>query len=337
MIRTVLGDIAPGELGVTDSHDHLFFASAKLPGQELDDAAAAGAELRAFAAAGGQALAQWTPMGLGRHAEELPALSEAAGVHIIAATGLHQAGHYEPERLAVLLDNLAERFIAEISEGLRRDDEPDGPPIALSAAAGGGGGHGDGDGDGDGDGAGIRSPRAGLIKIAGDFHHLDRHASLVFEAAAAAHHATGSTIAVHLEGGTHPLGVLATLHDRLGVPAGSVILGHLNRFPDPGPHREAAEAAAFLGFDGPSRANHATDWRLFDLLDSLVGTGHAGQVLLGGDTTSAAARASSGGGPGIPFLLTDIRARVLRDFGPDVADAVFRRNPARAFDAEWRL
>jgi 5-phospho-D-xylono-1,4-lactonase len=310
VIRTVLGDIAPGELGVTDSHDHLFFASAKLPGQELDDAAAAGAELRAFAAAGGQALAQWTPMGLGRHAEELPALSEAAGVHIIAATGLHQAGHYEPERLAVLLDNLAERFIAEISEGLRRDDEPDGAPLP---------------------------PRAGLIKIAGDFHHLDRHASLVFEAAAAAHHATGSTIAIHLEGGTHPLGVLATLHDRLGVPADSVILGHLNRFPDPGPHREAAEAGAFLGFDGPSRANHATDWRLFDLLGSLVKTGHAGQVLLGGDTTSAAARASSGGGPGIPFLLTDIRARVLRDFGPDVADAVFRRNPARAFDADWRL
>jgi predicted metal-dependent phosphotriesterase family hydrolase len=28
MIRTVLGDIAPDALGVTDSHDHLFFASA---------------------------------------------------------------------------------------------------------------------------------------------------------------------------------------------------------------------------------------------------------------------------------------------------------------------
>lgn len=310
MIRTVLGDIAADTLGVTDSHDHLFFASAKLPGQELDDPAAAEAELRAFAAAGGQALAQWTPMGLGRRAEELPALSQATGVHIIAATGLHQAVHYSPEKLPQLLDGLAERFIAELGEGLRRDEEPDGPPLP---------------------------PRAGLIKVAGDFHQVDRHASVVFEAAAAAHHATGSAIAVHLEGGTHPLGVLRTLHDRLGVPAGSVILGHLNRFPDPGPHREAAEAGAFLGFDGPSRANHATDWRLFDLLGSLVGSGHADHVLLGGDTTSAAARAASGGGPGIPFLLIDIRARVQRDFGPEVADAFFRRNPARAFDADWRV
>lgn len=310
MIRTVLGDIAPDALGVTDSHDHLFFASVRLPGQELDDVPAAEAELRAFARAGGQALAQWTPMGLNRRADELPALSAATGVHIIAATGLHQAGNYRPELLPRLLDGLAERFIAELTEGLRRDDDPDGAePLPA---------------------------RAGMIKIAGDFHHLDTHAQTVFEAAAAAHHATGAAIAVHLEGGTHPLGVLEELHGRHGVPTSSIILGHLNRFPDPGPHREAAEAGAWLGFDGPSRGNHATDWRLFDLLSALVEADHADRVLLGGDTTSAAARASTGGGPGIPFLLTDIRVRVQKQLGKEAADAFFVQNPARAFDADWR-
>lgn len=302
MIRTVLGDIAPDELGVTDSHDHLFFAAASLPGQELDDVAAAEAELKAFGAAGGQALVQWTPMGLGRKAEHLAGLSEAAGVHVVAATGLHQARHYRPDTLSPLVSGLAERFIAEISEGIRRDEDPDGAPLAV---------------------------RAGLVKVAGGFHQVDRHAAMTFEAAVAAHQATGATIAVHLEGGTHPLGVLTALE---GVPASSIILGHLNRFPDLGPHREAAEAGAFLGFDGPSRGNHATDWRLFDCLAALVEAGHAGRILLGGDTTSAAARASSGGGPGIPFLLTDVRARVVRDFGADVADAFFQRNPARAFE-----
>ena len=49
MIRTVLGDLAPDALGVCDSHDHLFFRTAVLPGQELDDEAAALAEVRAFA------------------------------------------------------------------------------------------------------------------------------------------------------------------------------------------------------------------------------------------------------------------------------------------------
>ena len=309
MIRTVLGDIAPDALGVTDSHDHLFFASQKFAGQELDDPAAAEAELRAFARAGGRALAQWTPMGLGRRAEELPGLARATGVHLIAATGLHQAGHYHPGLLPRLLDGLADRFVAELTEGLRSDADPDGPPLPA---------------------------KAGLIKIAGDFHHLDAHAATVFAAAAAAHHATGAAIAVHLEGGTHPLGVLAELHGAHGVPTASIILGHLNRFPDPGPHRAAAEAGAWLGFDGPSRANHATDWRLFELLRALTEAGHADRVLLGGDTTTAAARASTGGGPGIPFLVTGIRARVISELGDDVADAFFRRNPARAFDTDWR-
>ncbi|MGW6197380.1 hypothetical protein ACWF0M_14650 [Kribbella sp. NPDC055110] len=55
-IRTVLNDLAPDALGMTDSHDHLFFRSAALPGQELHDEAAAVAEVRAFADAGGQAI-----------------------------------------------------------------------------------------------------------------------------------------------------------------------------------------------------------------------------------------------------------------------------------------
>ena len=79
MIRTVLGDIAPDDLGVCDSHEHLFFRSAVLPGQELDDDAAAPAEVRAFAAAGGQAIVQWTPHGPGRRAGLLPGISTSTG------------------------------------------------------------------------------------------------------------------------------------------------------------------------------------------------------------------------------------------------------------------
>jgi hypothetical protein len=52
-VRTVLGDVPTAELGVCDAHDHLFFRSAQLAGQELDDADAAVGELRAFAALGG--------------------------------------------------------------------------------------------------------------------------------------------------------------------------------------------------------------------------------------------------------------------------------------------
>lgn len=309
-VRTVLGDLPPDRLGVCDAHDHLFLRVPAPAGQELDDPAAAGAELAAFRALGGAAVAQWTPFGLGRRAADLPALSRAAGVHLVAATGLHQAAHYPPELLTRLRgDGLAGFFTAELTRGLLDGDDPDGPRGAA---------------------------RAGMIKVAGMFHGLDGHARQVMAAAAQAHHATGAPIGVHHELGTGALDVLALLCGELGVPATSVLLGHLNRFPDPGIHREAAAAGAFLALDGPSRANHATDWRMFDALVALAEAGHTGQILLGGDTTTSAARSSTGGGPGLPFLLRTLRPRIEAALGAAAAEAVFVTNPARALAADWR-
>ncbi len=76
-----------------DAHDSLFLSSPPLPGQEPNDASAARAELDAFRAAGGSAVVQWTPYGMGRRAAGLPPPSRAAGVHLVCATGLHQAAH----------------------------------------------------------------------------------------------------------------------------------------------------------------------------------------------------------------------------------------------------
>jgi phosphotriesterase-related protein len=97
-----------------------------------------------------------------------------------------------------------------------------------------------------------------------------------------------------------------------------------------------AERGAWLAFDGPSRANHATDPRLLDCLTALVDAGYADRLLLGGDTTTSQARGATGEGPGMPYLITHLRPRIARRLGADVADAVFGSNPARAFAADWR-
>lgn len=232
--RTVLGDVPSADLGVCDAHDHLFFRSAQLAGQELDDADAATAELRSFGDLGGQAVVQWTPFGLGRRADLLARVSLASGVAVVAATGLHQAAHYDdPAALRAMLPRLAGLFIEELTTGMRPDP---GTAGGSDLAAG-------------------PLPRAGLIKVAG----------------------------------------------------------------------------SFLAFDGPSRANHATDWRLHECLAELVRHGHEDQILIGGDTTAAAARASTGGGPGLPYLLRVLRPRLAAELGDAVAEKFFVRNPARAF------
>jgi phosphotriesterase-related protein len=70
-------------------------------------------------------------------------------------------------------------------------------------------------------------------------------------------------------------------------------------------------------------------------LGALVDAGYGDRLLLGGDTTTARARAATGEGPGIPYLLTHLRPRITRHLGPDVADAIFTTNPSRAFATDW--
>ncbi|MCX5053241.1 MULTISPECIES: phosphotriesterase family protein [unclassified Streptomyces] len=298
-VRTVLGDVRPEDLGVCDAHDHLFISSPQLPGQELNDATAARAELEAFRAAGGASVVQWTPVGMGRRAADLPLLSRAAGVHVVCATGLHQAAHYTPESLGELRGRLADVFVSELTEGI-----------------------------------GASGVRAGLIKVAGGFHALDAHARWTMTAAAEAHHATGATVAVHLELGTGALDVLDLLCGELGVPPHRVILGHLNRSPDFTVQRQAAEAGCWLAFDGPSRAHHATDWRMPDAVRTLAEAGFGHRLLLGGDTLVAGAR-SVDGGPGMPYLLRRVRPRLALVLGEDLVDRIFGANPALAFAVEW--
>ncbi|TXC97092.1 phosphotriesterase [Streptomyces sp. ISID311] len=298
-VRTVLGDIAPADLGVCNAHDHLFLRSPRLPGQELDDAGAAAAELGAFRAAGGAAVIQWTPYGMGRGAAELPGLARESGVRIVAATGLHQAVHYAPEVLERVRADLAGLFVGELTVGI-----------------------------------GGTGPRAGMIKVAGGFHGLDRHARYTMAAAAEAQRATGAAIGVHLELGTGALDVLDLLCGELAVPPDRVILGHLNRAPDLAVHRAAAGAGAYLAFDGPSRAHHATDWRLPEALAALAAAGFADRILLGGDTTTADAR-SVNGGPGMPHLLNRHRNRLELALGADLVTQFLTANPAHAFAAPW--
>ncbi|WDO11123.1 phosphotriesterase [Streptomyces murinus] len=299
VIRTVLGDIRPQELGVCDAHDHLFLRSRQLPGKELDDIAAARAELEAFRAVGGAAVVQWTPHGMGRRAADLATLSRATGVHLVCATGLHQAPHVAPELLAGLRGRLAEVFVTELTEGI-----------------------------------GTTGVRAGLIKVAGGFHTLDAHARWTMAAAAEAHHATGAPIAVHLELGTGALDVLDLLCGELGVPGDRVILGHLNRFPDPVTQRQAATSGCWLAFDGPSRAHHATDWQMPAGARALAEAGFGDRLLLGGDTVTAGAR-SVDGGPGLPYLLRRLRPRLAAELGTELVDRILTEHPGKAFSVDW--
>jgi phosphotriesterase-related protein len=116
VIRTIRGDIAPAELGPCDSHEHLFLVTPAQPGDEFQDVGRAIEEAGTLVAAGGRALVDWTPIGLGRDLDGLGAVAEATGLHVVAATGLHRDVHYtsdDPLRTEGE-DALADRFVADL-------------------------------------------------------------------------------------------------------------------------------------------------------------------------------------------------------------------------------
>ena len=116
IIRTVRGDIDPGDLGPCDAHEHLFLVTPAQPGDEYSDVGKAIEEAETLRDAGARSLVDWTPIGLGRDLDGLRAVSKATGLHIVAATGLHREPHYpadDPLR-SESEDALADRFAAEL-------------------------------------------------------------------------------------------------------------------------------------------------------------------------------------------------------------------------------
>jgi phosphotriesterase-related protein len=183
IVRTVLGDIDPAELGPCDAHEHLFLDTPAQPADSFLDRDRAVEEARTLVHAGGTALVDWTPIGLGRDLEGLAHVARETGLHVVASTGLHRDAHYrdddplraEPE------DALGDRFVKELED------------------------------------------RCGIIKVGASYHHLTPFEEKAFAAAAAAHERTGATVCVHTQHGTMGLALVERLRDLGVSPSAVVL------------------------------------------------------------------------------------------------------------------
>jgi len=170
-IRTVLGDIEPALLGPCDAHEHLFLATPAQPGEEFLDPKKAVEEATSLRAAGAVSVVDWTPIGLGRDLDGLAHVAREAGLHVVAATGLHRDAHYTPDDplRSAGVDELAGRFVAELRD------------------------------------------RCGIVKAGASYHHLTPFEEKAFAAAAAAHGETGAPVCVHTQHGTMGLALVERL------------------------------------------------------------------------------------------------------------------------------
>lgn len=311
IVRTVLGDLDPLELGFCSSHDHVLIGDGlgargnpDLLIADLDEAVA---EVASYRAAGGGTLVDAMPLDCGRDPLGLVDVSSRTGVHVIATTGFHTPHYYEAAHwsTSVPVPIIADLLVAEVVVGMDRYSY--GGPVVERIAA-----------------------RAGLCKVASERDRIGPVTRRLVEAVAECHVRTGVPVLTHMEHGTMGLQQVELLTS-LGVPADAVLLSHVDRNHDRGYHAELAASGAYLVYDGPSRAKYHSPELVAELIAVACDAGAGKHVLLGMDLALRSYRTSCGGYPGLGFLPTTF-VQVLRDQGhPDEAVERFTvGNPSQA-------
>lgn len=262
-VMTVAGPVDPALLGITDAHQHAWIApvaGAPPGGPRLQDRQTVAARLTRYRQAGGGSLLDCQPGGCGRDGLTLAGLAHDSSVHIVACTGFHLQRYYPPgNRLwQATAEKAHDYFVSEIRTGLAETFGTE----TLSPV------------------------QAGFIKIACTAE-LDRTPAALLEAAAAAARETGVALLAHTEQGRAAEEIVAHLSG-YGLPAGRLVLCHIDKRPDAGLHRELAQGGVLLEYDTFFRPRYEPDRHVWPLLEQMVRAGLAGAIAIGTDMADLA-------------------------------------------------
>ena len=317
-IRTLNGDIAPEDLGVTYSHDHLYcipplWQEKKIDDFMIDDIEASIKDVELFVAEGGQAVYDATAIDYGRKPAELKEISDRTGIKIIATAGFNKAimwpgqmpgtgGTFQQWIDSRSRAEIRDHVVAELTVGM------DGTDL-----------------------------KGGVAKFGTGYNTISEAEDKVTRAVLDAHKETGCPLHSHTELGTLILEQLAILKQE-GVDPTRLTMAHVDRNPDHWLHLKAAETGLFMCFDGISRIKYHPESVLIDCILNLVRHGHEDQIVVGGDIARRTMYRNYGeGGLGLGYILGSWAPRFMEqagDAGFDgkaLFDKFFVKNPQRAF------
>jgi phosphotriesterase-related protein len=313
---TTLGPKNAGELGMILPHEHVFvdLRTSDQPGYgEADPAdviALMAPELAAARAAGVTALVECSPIGVGRRADILRAVSQATGFPIVAPTGIYREPWVTPWAHAASEDELYEWMRGELESEI--------------------------------EGSGVQ---AGFVKLSAGDDGLTSTEAKILRAAARAAAVTGAAIGSHTIRGRVVRDQLRIVEAR-GFSPERFIWIHAHVEPDVELNLEMARRGVWIEYDGigsdevedaqfrereetTSQVDNDTLSRMLRLLDA----GFGGRLLISHDRGWYDPGQPGGG---TPRPLTYIAKRFLprlRQAGMD--EPIIRRitcdNPFRAF------
>lgn len=309
-VRTVLGDIAPADMGLTYSHEHIIieegFVTMGNKDFILNDVDKVSAELQAFYNAGGRTVVDTMPAACGRNVRKLAAVSANTKVNIIAPTGIHLEKYYRPNhwRYFVSEAELTELFVKDITEGIDAYDYS--CPIVN------------------------RTPhKAGLIKLATGKEVFTDHQHKIFNAVVNAHLQTGVPILTHTTEGEQAMEQVE-LFVKLGAHPRHIVLSHLDRNKDLGYHKALMQTGVYVEYDSHFRWKNDEDNWTYTLLEKLL-PDYAGQITVGMDMARNSYWKSYGGQPGLNYLLTNFQQQMQKRGLMEYMERLFFTNPQSLF------
>ncbi len=302
-VMTVTGPVAPDKMGFVLTHEHVLvdFVGADLITKDryqADDVFQVVLPyLKQAKDLGCHTFVECTPSFIGKDPVLLKRLSEATGILMLTNTGYYGAANdkYVPKHAYdESADQLSARWVKEWEEGI--------------------------------EGTGIRP---GFIKIGVDRDALSEIDQKLVRAAARAHLKTGLTVMSHTGFSTPAHEEIAVLREE-GVHPGAWIWTHAQNEKDNEQHKKAAEAGAWIAFDGVNKNRlerdlvHLKAMKNYGLLDRVLLSHDAGWYEPG----------KPNGGVFRPFVdLFETFLPALKDngFSEDEIHKLTVENPKRAF------
>jgi phosphotriesterase-related protein len=338
-IRTVLGDIAPADAGVTLTHEHIRYA---YPGCEFDhrnvwdfdtvarDVAAVlrkGLEENAI-----RTVVDLTPAEIGRHPELIAEVSRRSGTHIVATTGFFP----ESTGMGILfhwrrqsVEYIEEMLLRDLTEGMVYDGRLTPYKAGILKVSTGG--------------LGKDQP----TPIGPDGRYIGLHERQIIKAVARAQRKVGCAINTHTQpmdyAFTNPGVELLDLLEEAGADPARVIIGHAFVHPKLDQLRAICERGASLqidhvGIPWQNESAEQLDELIADAVVALADRGHLDRLVFSYDRFFAHAR-----GPvteaepeqlnelvPIGYLFENFAPRLARKgFGLAEFDTVMVDNPRR--------
>lgn len=263
--------------GITYMHEHTTIDLSELKCNEdcqLDVFSETVKEYKKLYEKGVRNIVDVTNFGMGRNIPFVQKVSEESGINIIYATGFYQDKFYPIQVFRESKEQLAERMLKEIQEGIKGTNE-----------------------------------KAEIIgEIGTSYNTWTEAEKKVFEAVVMVHKETGKPITTHTSLGT--LGhEQVEFFKKNGVDLNRVIIGHVDLTGDFNYILKIVKEGAYVEFDTIGKENYMPDQVRADILKKLQDLGYIDRVLLSMDITRKS-HLEYQDGLGYSFLLDDFIPRL---------------------------